>query len=84
MTEPVRAERVLRDLAALGIRISLDDFGAGYTSLGQLRTLPISELKIDLSLIIPMTREPGAALIVRSVVNLGRSLGLTIVAADRF
>ena len=80
MIEPVRAERVLRELAALGIRISLDDFGAGYTSLGQLRTLPISELKIDLSLVIPMTREPGAALIVRSVVDLGRSLGLTLVA----
>jgi len=80
MIERVRAERVLRELAALGIRISLDDFGAGYTSLGQLRTLPISELKIDLSLVIPMTREPGAALIVRSVVELGRSLGLTLVA----
>ncbi|WP_158274468.1 EAL domain-containing protein [Cellulomonas sp. WB94] len=80
MIEPVRAERVLRELAALGIRISLDDFGAGYTSLGQLRTLPISELKIDLSLVIPMAREPGAALIVRSVVDLGRSLGLTLVA----
>jgi diguanylate cyclase (GGDEF)-like protein len=80
MIEPARAQRVLRELAALGVRISLDDFGAGYTSLGQLRTLPISELKIDLSLVIPMTQEPGAALIVRSVVELGRSLGLTLVA----
>ena len=80
MIEPVRAQRVLRELAALGIRISLDDFGAGYTSLSQLRTLPLSELKIDLSLVIPMTREPGAALIVRSVVDLGRSLDLTLVA----
>ena len=80
MIEPVRAERVLRELAALGIRISLDDFGAGCTSLSQLRTLPISELKIDLSLVVPMTRELDAALIVRSVVDLGRSLGLTLVA----
>jgi diguanylate cyclase (GGDEF)-like protein len=80
MIEPERAERVLRELAALGIRISLDDFGAGYTSLSQLRTLPISELKIDLSLVVPMTQEPGAALIVRSVVELGRCLGLTLVA----
>ena len=71
MIEPVRAERVLRELAALGIRISLDDFGAGCTSLSQLRTLPISELKIDLSLVIPMTRELDAALIVRNVVDLG-------------
>ncbi|NMM16531.1 MAG: EAL domain-containing protein [Cellulomonas sp.] len=78
MIEPVRAERVLRELAALGIRISLDDFGAGCTSLSQLRTLPISELKIDLSLVIPMTRELDAALIVRSVVDLGR--GRTLVA----
>nr|WP_291800158.1 EAL domain-containing protein [Cellulomonas sp.] len=61
MIEPVRAERVLRELAALGIRISLDDFGAGCTSLSQLRTLPISELKIDLSLVIRISLDDFGA-----------------------
>lgn len=80
MTEPLRAQRVLRELSALGITIALDDFGAGYTSLRQLTALPISKLKIDLSLVSPMTGDPDAALIVGSVVDLGHRLGLLIVA----
>jgi diguanylate cyclase (GGDEF)-like protein len=80
MTEPLRARRVLRELSALGITIALDDFGAGYTSLRQLTALPIAKLKIDLSLVSPMTGDPDAALIVGSVVELGHRLGLLIVA----
>jgi diguanylate cyclase (GGDEF)-like protein len=80
MTEPVRAQRLLEQLAALGARISIDDFGAGYTSLGQLRTLPVSELKIDRSFVVTMTEDASNALIVRSVVDLGHNLGLTLVA----
>jgi diguanylate cyclase (GGDEF)-like protein len=80
MTEPVRAKKVLEELSTLGIRISLDDFGSGYTSLGQLKDLPISELKIDRSFVMAVTGESSNALIVRSVVELGHNLGLTIVA----
>ena len=80
ITEPVRARRLLEQLAALGVQISIDDFGAGYTSLGQLKTLPVSELKIDRSFVMTMAEDARDALIVHSVVDLGHNLGLTIVA----
>src|SRR6185369_11569893 len=80
MTEPARAQRLLERLAALGVGISIDDFGAGYTSLGQLKNLPVSELKIDRSFVMTMTEDNSDALIVHSVVDLGHNLGLTIVA----
>jgi len=80
MTEPARAQKVLEQLSSLGIRISIDDFGAGYTSLGQLKNLPISELKIDRSFVMTMIEDSSNALIVQSVVDLGHSLGFTLVA----
>ncbi|MDT7580938.1 MAG: hypothetical protein QOK35_2202, partial [Pseudonocardiales bacterium] len=80
VTEPLRAQQLLKRLSALGIRISIDDFGAGYTSLGQLKTLPISELKIDRSFVTTMTEDGRNALIVQSVIDLGHNLGLSIVA----
>jgi diguanylate cyclase (GGDEF)-like protein len=80
MTEPARAQKVLEQLSRLGIRISIDDFGAGYTSLGQLKNLPVTELKIDRSFVTTMIEDPSNALIVRSVIDLGHSLGFTLVA----
>ncbi len=80
MTDPARAQQLLEQLSTLGIGISIDDFGAGYTSLGQLKNLPVSELKIDRSFVMTMTEDPSNALIVRSVVDLGRNLGFTLVA----
>jgi len=80
MTEPGRAQRLLERLARLGVAISVDDFGAGYTSLGQLKDLPVSELKVDRSFVTTMTEDRSNALIVHSVVDLGHNLGLTIVA----
>ena len=80
VTEPLRAQQLLERLAALGIRMSIDDFGAGYTSLGQLKTLPVSELKIDRSFVTTMTEDGRNALIVQSVIDLGHNLGLSIVA----
>lgn len=80
MADPKRAARLLRQLADLGVKISIDDFGAGYTSLGQLKSLPITELKIDKSFVLNMNDEDGDALIVHSVVDLGHNLGLSIVA----
>jgi len=80
ITDPTRAQHVLQQLSDLGISISLDDFGAGYTSLGQLKTLPINEVKIDRSFVTTMTEDRSNTLIVRSVIGLGHALGLTIVA----
>jgi diguanylate cyclase len=80
MTEPVRAHRLLSQLSVLGVRVAVDDFGVGYTSLGQLKTLPVSELKIDRSFVMTMTEDRSNAVIVHSVIDLGHNLGLTIVA----
>ncbi|MBC7680683.1 MAG: EAL domain-containing protein, partial [Pseudorhodobacter sp.] len=80
MTDPARARRLLQRLADLGVRISIDDFGVGYTSLGQLKTLPVHELKIDKSFVMTMTTDRSNNLIVQSVVDLGHKLGLSIVA----
>ncbi len=80
MADPVRARQLLQRLAAQGVAISIDDFGAGYTSIKQLRSLPISELKVDRSFVQAMEQDAGEELIVRSVIELGRNLGLTTVA----
>ena len=80
ITEPVRAIDLLNQLADRGIRISIDDVGVGCTSLGQLKNLQVSELKIDRSFVMSMADDRSNALIVRSVVDLGPALGLTPVA----
>jgi len=80
MSDPLRAAAILGRLADSGIEISIDDFGVGYTSLGQLKTLPVTELKIDRSFVMSMTESASDRLIVHSVVELGHNLGLTIVA----
>ena len=66
---------MLAAFADLGVTLSIDDFGAGYTSLAHLSKLPVHTLKIDRSLVSRMTVEPSDALIVRSVIELGHSLG---------
>ncbi len=80
MLDPVHAQQLLQSLADLGIRLSIDDFGAGYTSLSQLKTLPVDELKIDRSFVMTMASDARDALIVHSVIELGQNLGLNIVA----
>jgi diguanylate cyclase len=79
MTDPNRAATVLAELNAAGVRVSIDDFGTGQTSLGYLSTLPIGELKIDRSFIADMIDEPGHAAIVHSIAELGHSLGFRVV-----
>jgi EAL domain-containing protein (putative c-di-GMP-specific phosphodiesterase class I) len=80
LADPAGATRVLGDLRALGVRVSLDDFGSGQTSLGYVATLPIDELKIDRGFIIDLATSRADAAIVRSVVDLGHNLGLQVVA----
>lgn len=78
--DPVRAEESLIALSKLGVGLSIDDFGTGYTSLASIKRLPINEIKIDRSFIMNMLNDNTDAKIVRSVVELGRNLGLTVVA----
>ena len=80
MADPERALAVLKELRLLGIGLSIDDFGTGYSSLAYLRELPVTELKIDRSFIQGMTEDSPNATIVRSTIDLGRNLGLQVVA----
>lgn len=80
MTDPERAAVVLSELDRSGVRLSIDDFGTGQTSLGYLSTLPIHELKIDRSFITDMMERPAHAAIVHSIVELGHNLGFSVVA----
>jgi diguanylate cyclase (GGDEF)-like protein len=79
-TEPERALELMLALRAAGVSFAVDDFGTGYTSLGQLRNLPLTELKVDRSFVATMTTERSNAVIVRSIVDLAANLGLTTVA----
>lgn len=79
-TDPIRATALLEELSAAGVKVSLDDFGQGYTSLGSLGHLPVSELKIDRGFVVAMDRSPEDRAIVASVIELGHQLGLTVVA----
>jgi diguanylate cyclase (GGDEF)-like protein len=79
LTDPPRAAAVLAQLDAVGVRVSLDDFGIGQTSLGYLSSLPVHELKIDKSFVLDMLANPAHAAIVRSIVDLGHNLKLRVV-----
>jgi diguanylate cyclase (GGDEF)-like protein len=80
MADPVRARAVLTRLHAMGVGLSVDDFGTGYSSLAYLRQLPVDEIKIDRSFITEMETEASDAVIVRAIIDLGRNLGLQVVA----
>jgi len=80
MSDPERAMVTVRRLSDLGIHLSLDDFGTGYSSLANLSQLPIKELKIDRSFVIPMLQEEDNLNIVRWIINLGHHLKLRVVA----
>ena len=74
------AENAMFDLRAIGVRLALDDFGTGYSSLIYLRRFAFDKIKIDKSFLESMEATGESAIIVHSVVHLGRSLGLTVVA----
>ncbi|WP_082477036.1 EAL domain-containing protein [Rhizobium sp. Leaf371] len=71
---------ILTQIKALGVKVVMDDFGTGYSSLSNLQSFPFDGLKIDRSFIAGMATDPSARAIVRSVVSLGRSLGLPVTA----
>lgn len=78
--EPQRAEATLNRLSAAGFRLSIDDYGTGYSSLAYIRRLPVDELKIDKSFVIGMEQNPDDETIVQSTIELAHRLGLTVVA----
>jgi diguanylate cyclase (GGDEF)-like protein len=80
LADPARAATELRRLSDAGVKISLDDFGQGQTSISHLSTLPLHELKIDRAFVGDMDIDPAHAAIVRSMVELGHNLGLQVVA----
>jgi diguanylate cyclase (GGDEF)-like protein len=80
MSDPAGTLDVLHALRDRGLRLSVDDFGTGYSSLSYLRRLPVNEVKVDRSFVHRMVLEPDDAAIVRSIVELARTLGLHVVA----
>jgi diguanylate cyclase (GGDEF)-like protein len=80
MADRQRALPILRELHALGVVLAVDDFGTGYSSLAYLRQLPVDEVKIDKSFVLGMGTDLNDLAVVRSIVELGHSLGLTVVA----
>jgi diguanylate cyclase (GGDEF)-like protein len=80
MVDPDHAIRVMRALCEAGMHIAIDDFGTGYSSLAYLNRFPVSALKIDRSFVKDMAHEAGAATIVRTIIEMARSLGCTVVA----
>jgi len=64
----------------MGVTIAIDDFGTGYSSLSQLQQFPVDEIKIDRSFVMRMETEPDDAVLVRSIIDLGRNLGLRVTA----
>ena len=78
--DPSRTKDVLDRLGAMGLRLSVDDFGTGYSSLAYLKRLPIDEIKIDRTFVSTMVAREEDEIIVRSTIDLGRNLGLEVVA----
>lgn len=80
MDDPEQALRHLDELAALGVKLSIDDYGSGQASLAYVQQLPVHELKVDRAFIDKVDQRPKNAAIVRSTILLCRELGLTVVA----
>jgi len=80
VSDPNRALLTLRQLKSLGLRIAMDDFGTGYSSLSNLRSFPFDKIKIDGSFVRSVDSNEQTAAIVRSVLGLGRGLGLPVLA----
>lgn len=80
VTDLAAARAVVNALQEKGVRVALDNFGTGHASLTQLRLLPFDKLKIDRSFVRGMTTDKEAGVMVRAIISMARSLGLTVVA----
>jgi diguanylate cyclase (GGDEF)-like protein len=80
MVDPPSARATLAAIHALGVKLSVDDYGTGFSSLAYLRDLPVQELKIDRTFVTDLTDDSRGAAIVKSTVDLAHTLGLTVLA----
>jgi diguanylate cyclase (GGDEF)-like protein len=80
LVDPVRARQVLLEVKQQGLRIAIDDYGTGFSSLSYLRDLPIDELKLDRSFVSTVSDDERSRLIVSSTVTMAHALGLLVVA----
>ncbi|MBS0611672.1 MAG: EAL domain-containing protein [Proteobacteria bacterium] len=80
MTDPKRTVRLLNELYSMGLHLAIDDFGTGYSSLSALQQFPISTLKIDQSFVHDVAVDSDDAAIVRTIIDMGKSLEMEVVA----
>ncbi|MGH8142016.1 MAG: putative bifunctional diguanylate cyclase/phosphodiesterase [Steroidobacteraceae bacterium] len=80
MADPRRTVQMLKQLHDLGLHLSIDDFGTGYSSLSALQQFPIGTLKIDQSFVRDVADDPADAVLVRTIIDMGHSLGMEVVA----
>ena len=80
MQDPLRAIATDKKLCEIGIVISIDDFGIGYSSMAYLKKLVVAKIKVDKSFVIDMIKNENDNIIVRSTIDLAHNLGLTVVA----
>ncbi|SFM33832.1 EAL domain-containing protein [Marinobacter zhejiangensis] len=80
MEDPALGLRALQTLADVGLRVSIDDFGSGYSSLSYLKRLPATELKLDQSLILDVDDSDSSKVIVQTAINMAHGLGYDVVA----
>jgi diguanylate cyclase (GGDEF)-like protein/PAS domain S-box-containing protein len=80
MQDPKRTIKLLDELFAMGVHLSIDDFGTGYSSLSALQQFPISTLKIDQSFVRGIDEDKDDATIVRTIIDMGKSMDMKVVA----
>jgi EAL domain-containing protein (putative c-di-GMP-specific phosphodiesterase class I) len=80
MADAKRTIAMLNELRALGVHLAIDDFGTGYSSLSALQQFPIGTLKIDQSFVRNVVTDANAATLVRTIIEMGRSLQMEVVA----
>ena len=80
MANPKRSLKTLLDISSMGISLSIDDFGTGFSSLAYLKKLPVDELKIDKSFVMDIIHDENDFTIVKSTIDLAHNLGITVIA----
>ncbi|OJX81135.1 MAG: hypothetical protein BGO92_08700 [Magnetospirillum sp. 64-120] len=80
MEDADSAQRIITDIARLGVKLAVDDFGTGYSSLARLKRFPVGKLKIDRSFVGDLAEDESDAAIARAIISMGHAMGLKVVA----